>query len=82
MEVIQSFFLWRAIFNKDYADAHSYDLLIKSVKTLFNRAKILSADSLIRAFAENGFLFMRFFFDVTFCVGTRKKYGLYLKKNK
>ncbi len=37
LNVIQSHFLWQAIFRKDYGGSHEYDLLFKSVLTVIKR---------------------------------------------
>lgn len=77
LEVIQSFFLWKAIFKKDYSqETHSYDLLIKHVKTLFRRLRFLTFKHAVICLFEFGFLALRFFFDTYFHPGILKKYAL------
>ena len=77
LEVIQSFFLWQAIFRKDYSkDTKSYDLLIKHIKTLLRRLSFLAPHHAFTCLLEFGFLGMRFFFDTHFHPRILKKYNL------
>lgn len=77
LEVIQSFFLWQAIFKKDYKEsAMSYDLFIKHIKTLLRRLSFLSPKHAFTCLLEFGYLGMRFFCDTHFHPGIIKKYNL------
>lgn len=77
LNVVQSYYLWNAIFRKDYGnDAKDYDLLIKHVTTLLKRLSFLSAGNAIKCLAEFVYLGMRFFCDVHFHPGIIKKYNL------
>ena len=77
LEVVQSYFLWQAIFKKDYSEeTHSYDLFIKHIKTLFRRLSFLSFPNAFVCLLEFGFLALRFFSDTHFQPKILKKYGL------
>ena len=77
LDVIQSFYLWNAIFKKEYGkETKNYDLLIKHIKTLFRRLSFLSLRSAICCFVELALLFLRFFTDTHFHPGIIKKYKL------
>lgn len=77
LNVVQSYYLWNAIFRKDYGkDAKDYDLLIKHITTLLKRLSFLSAGNALRCLAEFGYLGMRFFCDSHFYPGIVKKYNL------
>lgn len=77
LEVIQSYFLWQALFRKDYSeDTKSFDLLIKHIKTLLRRLSFLSPYHAFICLAEFGYLGLRFFFDTYFHPKILKKYGL------
>ncbi len=77
INVIQSYFLWKAIFRKDYkADARSYDLLLKSLWTAFNRFMKMDLITGCEALFEIAYLFLRFFTDVALYKKIRKKYSL------
>lgn len=77
LEVVQSFFLWQAIFKKDYSkDTMSFDLLFKHLQTLFRRLSFLSPKHALMCLFEFVFLGMRFFFDTHFHPSILKKYNL------
>ena len=77
LEIIQSYFLWQAIFKKDYSEeTMSFDLLFKHIKTLFRRISFLSPRHGFMCLAEFGFLGLRFFFDTYFHPKILKKYSL------
>ncbi len=78
LEVVQSYFLWQAIFRKDYSEeTQNYDLFIKHIKTLFRRLRFLSLPNAALCLFEFVFLAFRFFFDTHFHPGIIKKYGLH-----
>ncbi|MBQ8575424.1 MAG: B12-binding domain-containing radical SAM protein [Clostridia bacterium] len=77
LNVVQSYYLWNAIFRKDYGkDAKNYDLLIKHIKTLLRRLSFLSFKNSVKCMFEFGYLGLRFFFDAHFHPKIYKKYGL------
>ena len=79
LNAVQSYFLMKAIFRKNYGDkdeTHAFDLLFKHVLTLFRRLSFLNIRSRLDVFTELCLLVSRFVFDVTFRKGTQKKYGL------
>ena len=77
INVVQSYYLWNAIFRKDYGkDAKDYDLLIKHVTTLIKRLSFLSVRNAVRCLAEFIYLGMRFFCDAHFHPHIVKKYNL------
>ena len=77
LDVIQSYFLWKAIFRKDYgSDTHAFDLMLKHIQTLFKRLSFLDPRCQILTLTEFVFLFARFFFDTYFHPRIRKKYDL------
>ncbi len=77
LNVIQSHFLWDALFKKDYNDeTHNFDLLFKHVLTLFRRMSFLPFKDALVCLFETGFLFLRFFFDYYFHPRIKRKYGL------
>lgn len=77
LEIVQSYYLWKAIFKKDYSeDTKSYDLFIKHIKTLFRRLSFLPFNTAVYCLFEFGFLCLRFFCDTHFHPRTLKKYGL------
>lgn len=81
LDVIQSHFLWSAIFRKDYGkDAKSFDLLLKSLWTATNRFAKMDFLCGIEACCDLLFLFIRFFCDEYFHPRIHKKYGLKKKQ--
>ena len=79
MNVVQSYFLWQAIFRKEYGDTsetRAFDLLFKHIKTVIRRLSFLNFRSKLDVFTELCIVFLRFTFDVTFLKGIQKKYGL------
>ncbi|MBQ6119249.1 MAG: B12-binding domain-containing radical SAM protein [Clostridia bacterium] len=76
LNTVQSYFLLKAIFRKDYSDTRSYDLLLKFIFTVLKNASTMHFDSMIKAFAEIISDFTRFCFDVTFHKDILRKYGL------
>lgn len=79
LSVVQSYFLWKAIFRKKYGDTsetHTFDLLFKHILTVLRRLSFLNLRNKIEVFAEISFLFLRFAFDVAFQKKTQRKYGL------
>lgn len=77
LNVVQSYYLWNAVFKKDYGkDAKSYDLLFKHIQTLFHRLSFLSFSNGVKCLFEFGYLGLRFFTDTHFHPGIIKKYNL------
>ena len=76
LNVVQSYFLLRAIFRKDYGDYRSYDLLFKSVKVVLDRITKMDFLCAVRALWEIASDFIRFIFDVLLHPGILKKYHL------
>lgn len=77
LDVIQSHYLWNAIFRKDYGkEKKEYDLLFKHVQTLLRRLSFLDLKCRIKCLTELVLLFSRFFFDTHFHPRIYKKYGL------
>lgn len=77
LNVVQSYYLWNAVFKKDYGkDAKSYDLLFKHMQTLFHRLSFLSFSNGVKCLFEFGYLGLRFFTDTHFHPGVIKKYNL------
>ena len=77
LNVVQSYYLWNAVFKKDYGkDAKNYDLLFKHVTTLLRRLSYLSFANGVRCLFEFGYLGLRFFTDTHFHPGIIKKYNL------
>ena len=77
LDVIQSFYLWNAIFRKDYGKkTHDFDLLLKQVQTLLRRLSFLSLKHATACFIEICCLFARFFFDTHCHPSVIKKYDL------
>ncbi|MCR5688910.1 MAG: B12-binding domain-containing radical SAM protein [Clostridiales bacterium] len=79
LNVVQSYFLWKAIFKKEYGkkeETKKFDLLFKHIQTVFRRLSFLDLRCRILTLTELVLLFLRFFFDVYFHPRTRKKYGL------
>ena len=79
LDVIQSYFLWKAIFQKEYGkkeETRRFDLFFKHIQTLFRRLSFLDLRCRILTLTEFVLLFARFFFDVFFHPGIRKKYDL------
>lgn len=77
LEVIQSHYLWKAIFRKDYGEkTKNYDLFFKHIKTLFMRLSFLHFACGVKCFFEIGFLFIHFFCDTHFHPLIYKKYHL------
>ncbi len=77
LNVVQSYYLWNAIFKKNYGkDAKEYDLLLKHVTTLIKRLSFLSFKDSIKCLYEFVYLGLRFFCDVCFHPGIRRKYNL------
>ena len=77
LNVVQSYYLWNAVFKKDYGkDAKSYDLLFKHMQTLFHRLSFLSFSNGVKCLFEFGYLGLRFFTDTHFHPGIIKKYNL------
>lgn len=75
IDVIQSHFLWQAIFKKDYSGKHDYDLLFKSIVTVVLRIRRMRP-SCAAALYEITSDFLRFFVDEKFDRKIHKKYGL------
>ena len=77
LDVVQSYFLLKAIFRKDYKeDARSYDMLRKFIFTVFRNASSMRPGSMFKAFAKITADFTRFCCDVTFHKDILRKYGL------
>lgn len=76
LNVVQSYFLLSAIFRKDYSESRSYDLLIKSILTVFQRMTKMNFVCMVKALAEISGNFLRFVFDVVLHPGILKKYHL------
>lgn len=77
LDVIQSRYLWNAIFRKDYGnDKKEYDLFFKHVQTLLRRLSFLDVGCQIRCLTEFCLLFARFFTDTHFHNKILKKYNL------
>ena len=76
LNVIQSHFLWTAIFRKDYFENRSYYLLINSIKIFLQRLATLNPYYAAKAVSEIVGDFVRFFIDEHFYPGIHKKYHL------
>lgn len=76
LNVVQSHFLWTAIFRKDYSGSHDYDLLFKSVLVVLRRVNKMRFVCAVKALTEISADFIRFFFDEKFDKKIHKKYGL------
>lgn len=77
IEVIQSYFLLKAILKKDYTqEAKSYDLFIKHIKTFIRRLMFLSPKYAISCTIEFVLLALRFLVDSYCYPEILKKYGL------
>ena len=77
LDVIQSFYLWNAIFKKDYGEkTHIYDLFFKHILTLLKRISYLNPRCAVNSLFELAYLFIRFFLDTHFHPKICKKYGL------
>ena len=76
LNVIQSYFLLKAIFRKDYSDSRSYDMLLKFISTVIKNASSMKPRSKVKALTEVTTDFTRFCLDYTFQKGIRRKYGL------
>ena len=77
LNVVQSYYLWNAVFKKDYGkDTKNYDLLFKHVTTLLRRLSYLSFANGVRCLFEFGYLVLRFFTDTHLHPGIIKKYNL------
>ena len=76
LNVVQSYFLMKAIFRKDYNETRSYDLLFKSVLVVFQRILKIPFTCAVKAFVEIAGDFLRFVSDLTLHPGILKKYGL------
>ena len=76
LNVIQSYFLLKAIFRKDYSDSRSYDMLLKFISTVIKNASSMNLTSKVKALTEVTSDFARFCLDYTFQKGIRRKYGL------
>lgn len=76
LNVVQSHFLWKAIFRKDYGSTREYDLLFKSVMTVVKRVGRMPFVCACKALKEITFDFTRFFVDEKFDKKIHKKYGL------
>lgn len=77
LNVVQSYYLWNAVFKKDYGkDAKKYDLLIKHITTLFRRLLFLSFSNGVKCLFDFGYLSLRFFTDTHFHPRVLKKYNL------
>ncbi len=82
LNVVQSYFLWEAIFKKNYGDvSRHYDIFAKHIFTLFRRLSFLFFPDAIKCFAEFVYLGLRFFCGVYFHPKILKKYGLDNKIN-
>ena len=77
LDVIQSFFLWKAIFRKEYGqETKSFDLLLKHIQTMLKRLSFLDPRCQILALTDLVAIFARFFLDTHLYPSIRKKYGL------
>lgn len=76
LNVIQSHFLWKAIFRKDYGGTKDYDLLFKSVKTVLLRIRRMRPSCAFSALFEISTDFIRFFIDEKLDKKIHEKYGL------
>ncbi len=77
LDVIQSYFLWSALFHKEYGEeTKPFDLFYKHILTILRRAQFLNFTSFISSTAELVFLGFRFFADTHFHPGIIKKYEL------
>ena len=77
LDVIQSYFLWQALFRKEYGEkTRPFDLFYKHVLTIMRRARFLNFSSFISSMAELVYLSFRFFADTHFHPGIVKKYEL------
>lgn len=76
LDVIQSHFLWKAIFRKDYGKNRDYDLLLKSVSTVLKRIGKMKVSCAAKALWEIGTLSIRFFFDEKTDKKIHKQYDL------
>lgn len=76
LNVIQSYFLLKAIFRKDYSDSRPYDMLLKFISTVIKNASSMNLTSKVKALTEVTTDFTRFCLDYTFQKGIRRKYGL------
>ncbi|MBQ7122896.1 MAG: B12-binding domain-containing radical SAM protein [Clostridia bacterium] len=76
-KVVQGYFLWKQIMQKDYNDdTKSFDLFYKHLKTVSDRIKYIDLIHIPEAVIKSFNPFIRFFFAANFCGKTRKKYGL------
>ena len=76
VDVVQSYFMLKAIFRKDYSDNRSYDLLFKFVSTVLQRVTKMNFTCAVKALNEISGNFLRFAADVTLHPGILKKYHL------
>lgn len=77
LDVIQSYYLWNAIFRKEYGEkTHSYDLFLKHIQTLLRRLSFLHFTCAVKCLVEFVLLFARFFCDTHFHPKISQKYGL------
>ncbi len=76
LNVVQSYFLLNAIFRKDYSENRSYDLLFKSVLTVWRRITKMNFTCAVKALAEIAGNFFRFILDVALHPGILKAYHL------
>lgn len=77
LDVIQSWYLWNAVFRKDYGEEKKeYDLFFKHIQTLFRRLSFLDLRCRVSCLTEFVLLFSRFFFDTHFHKKILLKYNL------
>lgn len=76
LRVIQSHFLWDAIFKKDYFENIDYYLFFKSIENFFHRLWTLRFPFAVKAVCEITGDFIRFFIEEHFYPEIHKKYHL------
>ena len=77
LNVVQSYYLWNAIFRKDYGgNTKDYDLFIKHVQTLVRRVSFLPLIDALKCLFELAYVSARFFTDTHFHPRIIKKYNL------
>lgn len=76
-KVVQGYFLWKQLIQKDYSDeTKSFDLIYKHMKIVSERIKYVDLIHVPEAIIKSFCPFVRFFFTANFCFKTKKKYGL------
>lgn len=76
LNVIQSHFLWEAIFKKDYFENMDYYLFFKSIENFFHRLNTLKFPFAVKAVTEIARDFIRFFIEEHFYPDIHKLYKL------